>query len=105
MNKEIKVALEGSIKKWERIVRSTQAIDYGDTNCPLCKLFFPIDKCGGCPVAEKSNNWACENTPHEDWANHQEKEHDSEYHRQPYCKECLRLAREELKFLESLRED
>lgn len=104
MNKETKKALEGSILKWKRIVRSTKAVDRGDKNCPLCHLHFNND-CVLCPVQMKTLRTACNLTPYRKLANHRNIFHKGIKHRQPHCKECLRLAREELKFLESLRED
>lgn len=112
MDKQTKDALEGSILKWKRIVRSTKAEDDGTANCPLCELFYNpylIDeRCKGCPVNNSEHNVChkeCSGTPYDKWVDHLYHKHGGQLNRQPYCKECLRLAKEELKFLESLREE
>lgn len=102
MKKETEEALEGSIKKWERIVKSTRALDAD--NCPLCDLYYYKD-CIGCPVHAKTGVRTCTGTPYAPWLDHQNNEHSfKNNHRALNCKECLRLARKELKFLISLRE-
>lgn len=68
MDESTRIALEGSIKKWEAIVDGT-GIDAGQDNCPLCQKFFKEDvetghKCGGCPVKEESGEDGCRNTPY-----------------------------------------
>lgn len=45
---ETKEALEGAIKKWEKIYAGV-GVDEGVDNCPLCEL-FDDDDCTGCPV-------------------------------------------------------
>jgi hypothetical protein len=99
-------ALEGSIKKWTRIVKSTKGIDKGTKNCPLCKQYYDVN-CVGCPIAKKTSRPDCSGTPYWEWMDHLQEDHD-EYNmgssRKPYCKECLRITKKELLFLESLRE-
>ena len=96
-------ALEGSIKKWKAIVRSTKAVDKGMHNCALC-IKYGADDCIGCPVQKKTSNWHCADTPYSLWQAHQRITHGHiSKHRTPHCKTCLRLAREEVAFLESLR--
>lgn len=104
MNKETLQALKGSIKKWERIVKSTTAKDDGVNNCSLCKLFYSFC-CADCPVNDKTNEVFCNNTPYQEWSNHQHEEHYNSTeanHRYVGCKECLILAKKELNFLKSL---
>ena len=97
-------ALEGSIKKWERIVRSTKSEDRQDENCPLCQM-LPFT-CTGCPVNEKGDHFNCTGTPYLEWATHHDDEHNEgcDLRRHMGCKECMRLAKAELEFLKSLRE-
>ncbi len=102
MNAETLKALKGSIKKWERIVRSTRSRDRGDENCPLCQEFDAL--CTGCPVATKTGYIGCHETPYQEWIGHHRGDHieKSTFSRIPHCKECLRLAKAERDFLISL---
>ena len=113
MNKETLEALKGSIRKWERIVKTTTAKDDGIYNCPLCKLFhaaisknFLSESCRTCPIYSKTNKCFCNGTPYQTWSNHHSADHDDVkvYHKHRYvsCKECLQLAKVELNFLKSL---
>ena len=65
LDRKTLAALNGSIRKWEKIVAGT-GVDKGWANCPLCKLFIE-DNCIECPVMEKSGQPFCKNTPHEKW--------------------------------------
>ena len=97
-------ALEGSIRKWKRIVRSPKALEVGGDNCLLCEKYGE-DDCRGCPVNTITNS-GCNKSPYDDWITHTKDYHNQfclERHRVPHCKECIRLAKEELAFLESLR--
>jgi hypothetical protein len=104
MNKKTKKALDGSIKKWEKILAGKIA-DKGDENCPLCKIFCKFDvnysyKCDGCPVKDKTGRNLCCGTPYDDWDYSDVLLED--------CKEDYiffkKQASAELKFLKSLRE-
>lgn len=101
-------ALEGSMKKWKRIVRSTNGRDDGAENCSLCQTYYYSDRgCSRCPVSIKTGKSSCDGSPWQDWYDHMTEDHDYEdypFQRQKGCKECLRLAKEELAFLESLRD-
>ena len=102
MNPETLEALEGSIKKWTAIVRSTKAEDRGVRNCPLCQLFFS-DYCMGCPVEKKTGVSGCKGSPYIDWIEHMQRIHVlSDYSCHKDCPDCLRLAKAELKFLRGL---
>ena len=85
MKKETRVALEGSIEKWEGIVAGTK-LDAGIRNCPLCQLFYS-KKCFGCPIAKKSGCQECDNTPYDEFRYKESKEN----------------AQKELNFLRLLR--
>lgn len=56
-------ALQGSIKKWEKIVEGI-GLDCGRRNCPLCQLF---PDCTNCPVAKHTGRVCCLCTPYIDW--------------------------------------
>jgi len=97
-------ALKGSIRKWERIVNGT-GVDFGDANCPLCKLFLV---CEDCPIFLKTGLEGCEKTPYILWLIHQKKVHNVSAWKvaknglRVLCPECKRIAEKELKFLKSL---
>ena len=107
MKKETLEALKRSIAKWERIVKSTKELDLGRINCALCYLFNDIT-CEGCPIYKKTKKEYCRDTPYTEWSNHASTHviNDNYFgdglRREPGCKECLRLVREELNFLKSL---
>ena len=92
-------ALKGSIQKWEKIVDGSGA-DFGPSNCPLCKLFWksvtarPSPYCTGCPVAEKTGEFACRSTPYEEWEGLSDNKVVDDRSRE--------IAIEELNFLKSL---
>ena len=105
MNAETLAALRGSIAKWQAIVDSTAAKDRGAANCPLCTLFCRgHHHCKRCPVKARTGQLGCGESPYDDWIDHQTAEHMDILRRtrQPGCAECLRLAKAELAFLESL---
>lgn len=81
-------ALRGSIAKWEGIVAGTIE-DYGEDNCPLCKLFLKKN-CEGCPVYARTHHEGCWETPYRATLEADSKE------------EYDRLAQAELDFLKSL---
>ena len=106
MNKKTLKALNGSIKKWEEIVKSTDAEDNGTANCPLCMAF---SSCNDCPVGNLTrNNYSsgCQTTPYEEWEKHQIDCHtytsSLPYTRIKGCRKCLRIAKTELNFLRGL---
>lgn len=59
-------ALEGSIKKWEKIVART-GFDNGCGNCPLCRQFLEHG-CVGCPVVTRTGKTVCKGTPYSSFA-------------------------------------
>ena len=95
-------SLDKSITKWRKIVASTQGKDFD--GCALCKEFSK-GGCWYCPVAIRIKERGCEGTPWAKWVRHQTNSHGRQHvrHREPYCRKCLKLAKEELKFLESLK--
>jgi len=77
MDSETLKALQGAIKKWQRIVAGTGE-DRGVVNCPLCQMFVvphvdlnghPIDDlvCVGCPVMKKTGKRYCEGSPYPEY--------------------------------------
>jgi len=64
-------ALEGSVRKWRKIVKGT-GVDMGIDNCPLCKLYYKPDctiwsqRCKGCPIFIDTSMPACYKTPMDD---------------------------------------
>lgn len=106
MTPETRAALEGSIKKWQRIVAG-EDICQGSRNCPLCTLFnpwetpreernWPADRelCDGCPVKDKTGLTGCLGSP---WLPYEELKPNIN------TPKALAIAREELAFLESPR--
>ena len=86
MNKETKIAVEGSIKKWQNIVDGT-GVDEQAKNCPLCLM-----------LADGTN---CQGTPYIDWGDHQ-LQHGHINAVMKGCPICLELAKAELEFLRGL---
>lgn len=94
-------ALEGAIKKWEKIYAGV-GVDDGGYNCPLCELFGYACECIGCPVDYITNN-GCQDSPYLDWYGHHRFSHDS-YH--PFiieCAKCTEIALSMVNYLKSLR--
>lgn len=68
MEKQTLEALQGSIRKWDRIM-SGESKDRGVLNCPLCMSFHKRDinwdlTCDGCPVQEFTGWPGCVDTPY-----------------------------------------
>lgn len=113
MLKGTRKALEGSIRKWGRIVAGTGKDDGGD-NCPLCTR-FPAPSCTRrsksgddwletCPVTIKAGEHGCCNTPWVDWQIYQTNKGLCE----PYSVFDARsraLARHELRHLKSMQRE
>ena len=105
MKKATLEALEGGIRKWQRIVRSPKAKDDGYNNCPLCALFADDGGCVRCPVGINTGRSQCDAPPYQLWLRHVRycsASTDYPLYRYPGCKTCLTLAKQELAFLESL---
>jgi len=78
------MALQKSIKKWERYAKAKDfdEISLGTGTCPLCRLFHSnshfvhnnqtdFQCCVGCPIFENDNShYQCHGTPYEaaEWA-------------------------------------
>jgi hypothetical protein len=95
-------ALEGAIKKWEKIYAGV-GIDDGVDNCPLCELFDGAYDCTGCPVDYVTNE-GCQGGPYSDWYWHHRYSHDSAKH--PFiieCAKCTEIALNMINYLKSLR--
>ena len=96
---ETDAALEGSIRKWEKIIDGTGE-DKGVENCPLCELFYYQGKrCNGCPVMIATGHQYCGRSPYSDWLRHAgDLKVDC-----ATTPRLVKLARAELAFLKSLR--
>ncbi len=89
-----------------------KTVDSGEVNCPLCRIYnnpaLDVDKkCVGCPIMEFTGKDYCAGTPYVAWSGHHIKVHNKgidTYHMHNECKVCLRHAKAELKFLQSLKE-
>lgn len=101
--KEItKVALLGSIKKWQAIAAGT-GVDNGPYNCPLCQLFGG-GFCRECPVALKVKAGACMKTPYVAWNVHLNEKH--QVHGGPArCRICIAIAKKEVAFLKQILDE
>jgi len=103
MNKKTLKALQGSIKKWEKIVKGTGE-DLGGKNCPLCRLYS--DSCGECPICQATGQIGCSGTPYDEWRAHHYVTHESYIDYRGFlkiqCIACKELAEKELAFLRSL---
>lgn len=66
MDPETVNALNGSIKKWERVLsEGTDGTNWMD--CPLCLLFWEKN-CNGCPVRDRTGRPICQGSPFEQYA-------------------------------------
>lgn len=103
MDKKTKRALEGSIRKWQKIVdylHNKRKIDFnkidrlerGGGNCPLCLLNVG---CKNCPVTNATHRKCCQGTPYVDF-------HDA-YNCFKDIKAMKKSAKKEVTFLKSLR--
>ena len=107
MNKITLTALKKSIIKWQKIVDG-EGLDSGKSNCALCEVFYYKGiGCYPCPVSLKAKEPFCANTHYVAWSKHQGKTHDIDWSccaRKVHenCSECLKIAKDELKFLKSL---
>jgi hypothetical protein len=99
MDKKTLKALEGSIEKWEKIIKYKEQ-DHGSSNCPLC-IVFPLANCYGCPIAIKTKKDGCRGTPYTKWFKHNQKMHDG-LALKIHCPICRKIAKDELAFLKSL---
>ena len=102
---ETLTALKGSVRKWW-MIETQGGENFGPQNCALCGMFFFFrTDCNGCPVKAESGYSECYGTPESDFSAHHLFTHNS-CHRGDYkgvqCAECVRLARDERLFLESL---
>lgn len=93
MNYEEKKALDGSIRKWERIVDGS-GTDSSGADCPLCKLH---EECHDCVAMDM-----CYAT-YQEWLKHHYKVH-RKYPRAIICNDCRELAIRILTELKSLRD-
>ena len=115
MDEKTLTALQGSIAKWEAIVKGAGP-DLGWENCPLCTAFYEVtdeedpeaewarDGCVGCPVAQRVNQCACGGTPYEKWSTYMLKNERRKFDekRTVFDDKSRELAQLELDFLRSL---
>jgi hypothetical protein len=83
LTKSAAVALNGSIKKWQKIVTAFKLdpeypvfSENGSHNCPLCVLYNPnlkarkpkVWQCSpSCPVKKMTGKDFCEGSPYDNW--------------------------------------
>ena len=101
MTPKTRKALEGSIRKWERIVAG-KGRDLGAENCPLCELFIR-NGCFGCPVSDETHRPSCHNSPYDQWAVLALHDSNQIVAGKAIGAEALRFAKAELEFLIGLR--
>ena len=97
-------ALNGSIKKWEKIVTGEE-VDKGGYNCPLCQMTRNDENCERCPVYQSGDDDMrdeCGFTPYTDWGVHHDSKHGIGLPRKLLCDTCRKIAQKELDFLKSL---
>ena len=102
MNKSTKTrrALEASIAHWQRMATGKERTGEkpSGSQCGLCRLFLEsthsTNECEGCPVYERTERQFCKGTPYDDAH--------AEWSYAGFTKRFRKLAREELRFLESL---
>jgi len=85
-------ALDGSIKKWEKIVGGT-GVDEGAINCPCCQKYF-ANYCNFCPIAIYVDNTECYETPYEAYVS---------VFNDVFNEKSKRLAQAELGFLREVK--
>lgn len=92
-------ALEGAIKKWEKIYAGVD-VDNGAFNCKLCQVF---EYCDGCPI-ERDGYGGCEGGPYSYWYWHHKWSHDPVKHPLKIeCTKCTEIALNMINYLKSLR--
>lgn len=88
--KAVVKAIDGSIKKWEKVMKG-EIEDEGRDNCPLCKRSmvltyrkkFGISKCSGCPIFCFTKKEGCRGTPYLNFC----------FSRCEYCKKLIRCSK------------
>jgi len=109
MDKETLEALKDAIEKWKNIEEG-KGVDEGCDNCPLCNYLRDEETdridCQYCPVLTSGKgSMFCGNTPYDKWTLHYLQSHREFYYkfqRNARCPQCVQIAQEERKFLESL---
>jgi len=101
VDEDTRMALEGSIDKWQKIVDGTGE-DLGVDNCPLCQMFKTQeeDSCEGCPVMEMTGEPNCRLSPYVSWSTIVGYGSIKDFNNPSLA---MRLAQAELDFLISLR--
>lgn len=113
MDKAVRRALEGSIRKWEGIVANGKT---DDGPCDLCDLFADPENlpdagwCVGCPVMARTGQANCEGSPYWAWRRlfingPDDEVWDNSFPRRARTEEQATAAQAELEFLRSLRRD
>lgn len=105
MDKDALTALKSSIEKWKKNsrVRDINNAKIGAENCPLCNLYLnTLKSCERCPVYSKTGKKYCENTPFDSIDYFSSILDSSEKLNSSQMKEFRKVAKQEVKFLESL---
>ena len=67
MNTKTLDALKASIVHWQENLAKAKAgerFELGPSECALCRLFFFVGDCDGCPVKDKTGYGGCVGTPY-----------------------------------------
>ena len=101
-------ALDESIKHWIGIKQGNE-VENGEQTCPLCKFIFNTSyaytaDCKKCPISIYTDLNGCNDTPYIKWRKHFREDHPLyKGERRVLCKECVKIASEEIYFLEKIK--
>ena len=98
----VRTALEESIQHWKRFAdgKSKPGETHYGTSCALCKMFVSASgECDGCPIKNRTGLDSCKSTP---WEHCEDMYSDGINYQDELFKSA---AKEQLKFLISLRKD
>jgi len=102
---EILKAIDGSIRKWEKIAfEGGIQRNYCDYEFALCRLFIDGD-CWECPVVKYNQTFGCREYPFGSWAWHFDYQHPILLpFRQVVCSTCENLVKKQIKLLYKVKQ-